>query len=195
MKNNLIQTILFLLLLCPILSQESLIKNIEVESKNNGTSILLNASKKVDLENITAWYSSEWFYVTIYGAKSDSLKISSFKNDEIKSIEVNNSDESTQLAFQLKHDIDAFEIDIPNRKTMQFLISKSRTLDASSIVENSFFDEEESIKEIPEKNRLSNSRVDNRLFIATGFLISAIDITNSSTFLAGVIISLISIIL
>ena len=71
MKNNLIQTILFLALMSPVLSQESEIKSIEVDSKNNGTSIFLNSSKKVDLENVTAWYSSEWFYVTIYGSKSD----------------------------------------------------------------------------------------------------------------------------
>ena len=85
MKNNLIQTILFLTLISPVLSQESEIKSIEVDSKNNGTSIFLNSSKKVDLENVTAWYSSEWFYVTIYGSKSDSLKISSFENVWIES--------------------------------------------------------------------------------------------------------------
>lgn len=195
MKNNLIQTILFLTLMSPVLSQESEIKSIEVDSKNNGTSIFLNSSKKVDLENVTAWYSSEWFYVTIYGSKSDSLKISSFENEQIKSVEVNNSEESTQLAFQLKHDIDSFEIDIPKRKTIRFLVSKSRTIDTMDISENSFFQEDENVDEKIENYELNNLSIDNKLFIAIGFLISAADITNSSSFLAGTIISLLSIIL
>ena len=195
MKNNLIQTILFLALISPVLSQESEIKSIEVDSKNNGTSIFLNSSKKVDLENVTAWYSSEWFYVTIYGSKSDSLKISSFENEKIKSVEVNNSEESTQLAFQLKHDIDSFEIDIPKRKTIRFLVSKSRTIDTMDIAENSFFQEDENVDEKIENYELNNLSIDNKLFIAIGFLISAADITNSSSFLAGTIISLLSIIL
>ena len=195
MKNNLIQTILFLALMSPVLSQESEIKSIEVDSKNNGTSIFLNSSKKVDLENVTAWYSSEWFYVTIYGSKSDSLKISSSENEQIKSIEVNNSEESTQLAFQLKHDIDSFEIDIPKRKTIRFLVSKSRTIDTMDIAENSFFQEDENVDEKIENYESNNLSIDNKLFIAIGFLISAADITNSSSFLAGTIISLLSIIL
>jgi len=195
MKNNLIQTILFLALIGPVLSQESEIKSIEVDSKNNGTSIFLNSSKKVDLENVTAWYSSEWFYVTIYGSKSDSLKISSFENEKIKSVEVNNSEESTQLAFQLKHDIDSFEIDIPKRKTIRFLVSKSRTIDTMDIAENSFFQEDENVDEKIENYESNNLSIDNKLFIAIGFLISAADITNSSSFLAGTIISLLSIIL
>ncbi len=195
MKNNLIQTILFLALMSPVLSQESEIKSIEVDSKNNGTSIFLNSSKKVDLENVTAWYSSEWFYVTIYGSKSDSLKISSFENEKIKSVEVNNSEESTQLAFQLKHDIDSFEIDIPKRKTIRFLVSKSRTIDTMDIAENSFFQEDENVDEKIENYESNNLSIDNKLFIAIGFLISAADITNSSSFLAGTIISLLSIIL
>ena len=195
MKNNLIQTILFLALMSPVLSQESEIKSIEVDSKNNGTSIFLNSSKKVDLENVTAWYSSEWFYVTIYGSKSDSLKISSFENEQIKSVEVNNSEESTQLAFQLKHDIDSFEIDIPKRKTIRFLVSKSRTIDTMDIAENSFFQEDVNVDEKIENYESNNLSIDNKLFIAIGFLISAADITNSSSFLAGTIISLLSIIL
>ena len=195
MKNNLIQTILFLTLIGPVLSQESEIKSIEVDSKNNGTSIFLNSSKKVDLENVTAWYSSEWFYVTIYGSKSDSLKISSFENEKIKSVEVNNSEESTQLAFQLKHDIDSFEIDIPKRKTIRFLVSKSRTIDTMDIAENSFFQEDDNVDEKIENYESNNLSIDNKLFIAIGFLISAADITNSSSFLAGTIISLLSIIL
>ena len=182
-------------LISPVLSQESEIKSIEVDSKNNGTSIFLNSSKKVDLENVTAWYSSEWFYVTIYGSKSDSLKISSSENEKIKSVEVNNSEESTQLAFQLKHDIDSFEIDIPKRKTIRFLVSKSRTIDTMDIAENSFFQEDENVDEKIENYESNNLSIDNKLFIAIGFLISAADITNSSSFLAGTIISLLSIIL
>ncbi len=108
---------------------------------------------------------------------------------------MNNSEESTQLAFQLKHDIDSFEIDIPKRKTIRFLVSKSRTIDTMDIAENSFFQEDENVDEKIENYESNNLSIDNKLFIAIGFLISAADITNSSSFLAGTIISLLSIIL
>jgi hypothetical protein len=65
-KNNLILTVLFLFFCTPVLSQNQTIKKLHVESKNNGTVIMLESNKKLNLENITAWYSSDWFYITIY---------------------------------------------------------------------------------------------------------------------------------
>ena len=75
MRNNLLVTILFLFSCSFLLSQDIMIKNIEVDSKNNGTVIQLDSNKKVNLEDVTAWYSSEWFYMTIYGANADSLSL------------------------------------------------------------------------------------------------------------------------
>ena len=96
MRNNLLVTILFLASSSIILSQDLRIKNLQIESKNNGTVIQLDSNKKVNLENVTAWYSSEWFYMTIYDANADSLSLANYKNDSLKNIEVSNSDESTQ---------------------------------------------------------------------------------------------------
>ena len=70
MRNNLLVTILFLASSSIILSQDLRIKNLQIESKNNGTVIQLDSNKKVNLENVTAWYSSEWFYMTIYDANA-----------------------------------------------------------------------------------------------------------------------------
>jgi len=70
-KNNLILTVLFLFFCTPALTQNQTINKLHVESKNNGTVILLDSNKKLNLENVTAWYSSQWFYITIYDAKSE----------------------------------------------------------------------------------------------------------------------------
>ena len=50
MKNNLILTVLFLFFCTPVLSQNQTIKKLHVESKNNGTVIMLESNKKLNLE-------------------------------------------------------------------------------------------------------------------------------------------------
>ena len=97
MKNNLILTVLFLFFCTPVLSQNQTIKKLHVESKNNGTVIMLESNKKLNLENITAWYSSDWFYITIYNAESDSLTMSNYKNDSLKSVEISNAESPTLI--------------------------------------------------------------------------------------------------
>ena len=133
MRNNLLVTILFLFSSSIILSQDLRIKNLQIESKNNGTVIQLDSNKKVNLENVTAWYSSEWFYMTIYDANADSLSLANYKNDSLKNIEVSNSDESTQIAVQLFSEIESFEINTPNRKTLQFFLRNSQLVAKNSI--------------------------------------------------------------
>ena len=54
MRNNLLVTILFLASSI-ILSQDLRIKNLQIESKNNGTVIQRDSNKKVNLEKVTAW--------------------------------------------------------------------------------------------------------------------------------------------
>ena len=49
MRNNLLVTILFLASSSIILSQDLRIKNLQIESKNNGTVIQLDSNKKVNL--------------------------------------------------------------------------------------------------------------------------------------------------
>lgn len=197
MKNNLILTVLFLFFCTPVLSQNQTIKKLHVESKNNGTVIMLESNKKLNLENITAWYSSDWFYITIYDAESDSLTMSNYKNDSLKSVEISNAEESTQIALQVNENIESFEIDIPQRKSVQFLlrnnqiiskdkISKDLSVNTLSINDNDI-----------DKTELSNGQetkvaFNNKLIVLIGFLISGSDITNNTTFLLGSLLAIVS---
>lgn len=197
MRNNLLVTILFLASSSIILSQDLRIKNLQIESKNNGTVIQLDSNKKVNLENVTAWYSSEWFYMTIYDANADSLSLANYKNDSLKNIEVSNSDESTQIAVQLFSEIESFEINTPNRKTLQFFLRNSQLVAKNSISFEDEIDivqtEEKTPKEkdiIYEKEQPRNAN--NKLIVIAGLVVSAIDITNSTSFSAGVLIAIIA---
>ena len=197
MRNNLLVTILFLASSSVILSQDLRIKNLQIESKNNGTVIQLDSNRKVNLENVTAWYSSEWFYMTIYDANADSLSLANYKNDSLKNIEVSNSDESTQIAVQLFSEIESFEINTPNRKTLQFFLRNSQLVAKNSISVEDKIDivqtEEETSKEkdiIYEKEQPRNAN--NKLIVIAGLIVSAIDITNSTSFSAGALIAIIA---
>ena len=197
MRNNLLVTILFLASSSIILSQDLRIKNLQIESKNNGTVIQLDSNRKVNLENITAWYSSEWFYMTIYDANADSLSLANYKNDSLKNIEVSNSDESTQIAVQLFSEIESFEINTPNRKTLQFFLRNSQLVAKNSISVEDEIDivqtEEKNPKEkdiIYEKEQPRNAN--NKLIVIAGLIVSAIDITNSTSFSAGALIAIIA---
>ena len=197
MRNNLLVTILFLASSSIILSQDLRIKNLQIESKNNGTVIQLDSNKKVNMENVTAWYSSEWFYMTIYDANADSLSLANYKNDSLKNIEVSNSDESTQIAVQLFSEIESFEINTPNRKTLQFFLRNSQLVAKNSISVEEEIDivqtEEKTPKEkdiIYEKEQPRNAN--NKLIVIAGLIVSAIDITNSTSFSAGALIAIIA---
>lgn len=197
MRNNLLVTILFLASSSIILSQDLRIKNLQIESKNNGTVIQLDSNKKVNLENVTAWYSSEWFYMTIYDANADSLSLANYKNDSLKNIEVSNSDESTQIAVQLFSEIESFEINTPNRKTLQFFLRNSQLVAKNSISVEDKIDivqtEEKTPKEkdiIYEKEQPRNAN--NKLIVIAGLIVSAIDISNSTSFSAGALIAIIA---
>lgn len=197
MRNNLLVTILFLASSSIILSQDLRIKNLQIESKNNGTVIQLDSNKKVNLENVTAWYSSEWFYMTIYDANADSLSLANYKNDSLKNIEVSNSDESTQIAVQLFSEIESFEINTPNRKTLQFFLRNSQLVAKNSISVEDEIDivqtEEKTPKEkdiIYEKEQPRNAN--NKLIVIAGLIVSAIDITNTTSFSAGALIAIIA---
>ena len=197
MRNNLLVTILFLASSSIILSQDLRIKNLQIESKNNGTVIQLDSNRKVNLENVTAWYSSEWFYMTIYDANADSLSLANYKNDSLKNIEVSNSDESAQIAVQLFSEIESFEINTPNRKTLQFFLRNSQLVAKNSISVEDKIDivqtEERTPKEkdiIYEKEQPRNAN--NKLIVIAGLIVSAIDVTNSTSFSAGALIAIIA---
>jgi hypothetical protein len=197
MRNNLLVTILFLASSSIILSQDLKIKNLQIESKNNGTVIQLDSNKKVNLENVTAWYSSEWFYMTIYDANADSLSLANYKNDSLKNIEVSNSDESTQIAVQLFSEIESFEINTPNRKTLQFFLRNSQLVAKNSISVEDEIDIVQTEEKIPEEKDIIYEKeqprnANSKLIVIAGLIVSAIDITKSTSFSAGVLIAIIA---
>lgn len=196
MKNNLILTVLFLFFCTPVLSQNQTIKKLHVESKNNGTVIMLESNKKLNLENITAWYSSDWFYITIYNAESDSLTMSNYKNDSLKSVEISNAEESTQIALQVNENIESFEIDTPQRKSVQFLLRNNQIISKDKIskdlsVNTSINDNDIDDTELS-GGQETKVAFNSKLIVLIGFLISGSDITNNTTFLLGSLLAIVS---
>jgi hypothetical protein len=196
MKNNLILTVLFLFFCTPVLSQNQTIKKLHVESKNNGTVIMLESNKKLNLENITAWYSSDWFYITIYNAESDSLTMSNYKNDSLKSVEISNAEESTQIALQVNENIESFEIDIPQRKSVQFLLRNNQIISKDKISKDLSVNTSINDNDIDETELSGGQETkvafNNKLIVLIGFLISGSDITNNTTFLLGSLLAIVS---
>jgi hypothetical protein len=196
MKNNLILTVLFLFFCTPVLSQNQTIKKLHVDSKNNGTVIMLESNKKLNLENITAWYSSDWFYITIYNAESDSLTMSNYKNDSLKSVEISNAEESTQIALQVNENIESFEIDIPQRKSVQFLLRNNQIISKDKISKDLSVNTSINDNDIDETELSGGQETkvafNSKLIVLIGFLISGSDITNNTTFLLGSLLAIIS---
>ena len=197
MRNNLLVTILFLASSSIILSQDLKIKNLQIESKNNGTVIQLDSNKKVNLENVTAWYSSEWFYMTIYDANADSLSLANYKNNSLKSIEVSNSDESTQIAVQLFSEIESFEINTPKRKTLQFFLRNSQSVSKDSISDDNEIDVVVFEENIPNEKEIIYEKeqprdTNSKLIVIAGLFVSAVDITNSTSFALGALVAIIA---
>ena len=196
MKNNLILTVLFLFFCTPVLSQNQTIKKLHVESKNNGTVIMLESNKKLNLENITAWYSSDWFYITIYNAESDSLTMSNYKNDSLKSVEISNAEESTQISLQVNENIESFEIDTPQRKSVQFLLRNNQIISKDKISKDLSVNTSINDNDIDETELSGGQETkvafNSKLIVLIGFLISGSDITNNTTFLLGSLLAIVS---
>jgi hypothetical protein len=195
-KNNLILTVLFLFFCTPVLSQNQTIKKLHVESKNNGTVIMLESNKKLNLENITAWYSSDWFYITIYNAESDSLTMSNYKNNSLKSVEISNAEESTQIALQVNENIESFEIDTPQRKSVQFLLRNNQIISKDKIYKDLSVNTSINDNDIDETELSGGQETkvafNSKLIVLIGFLISGSDITNNTTFLLGSLLAIVS---
>tara|TARA_B100000959_G_scaffold211562_1_gene222391 strand:- start:1299 stop:1913 length:615 start_codon:yes stop_codon:yes gene_type:complete len=198
-KNNLTITALFLLFSCFVFGQEVTINNLGIDSRKNGTLINIGSTKKINLEDVTAWYSSEWFYLTVYNAKTDSTKLVGQElGGSITKIEIANNEESTQIALKLRKEIESFEITNPTRKNISFLLRLSQEESKKSIT----MDEE--IQIFAEKNNddmkksrnldkkdSSIQKIDRTMELSIlGAIVAVSDITNPGTFLLGAIIAL-----
>jgi len=200
MKNNLTISILLLFFFSFTFGQEITINNLEIDSRQNGTLINISSTKKIDLENVTAWYSSEWFYLTIYNAKTDSTKVSNQKLDKaITKIEIANNEESTQIALKLRKEIESFEITKPTRKNISFLLRLSqeeakKSIEMDDNIEqfsdnDNEFDGTKTTKQSKKSN--SGNRSDRAVELSLlGAIVAMSDIANPTTFLFGAIIAL-----
>ena len=200
MKNNLTISILFLFFFSFIFAQGVTINSLEIDSRQNGTLINIGSTKKIDLEDVTAWYSSEWFYLTVYDAKTDSTRLSNqTPSKAITKIEIANNEESTQIAFKLKKEIESFEITNPTRKNISFLLRLSQEEAKKSIAMDDnieqFAESNSKYENIKKSNRFKKSnsgkRTDRTVELSLlGAIVAMSDITNSTTFLFGAIIAL-----
>ncbi len=90
---------------------KSIITHLSIENKKNGAFVKLFTTSPVEQKHITGWTGDDgWFYITVMGAIADSNRV---VNSEIKhpvsQIQVNNTDESTQIAIKVKETIENFE--------------------------------------------------------------------------------------
>ena len=193
-----LRLILACFLISSAFAQDNKITQLDIDSRENGTIVKLKSTKKVDLKNVTAWYSSEWFYLTIYDAKSDSTKLSNTPLSKIvKKIEVANSDESTQIALKVNESIESFEIMSPSKREVSFILRFPQQGIKSDLSDNSLeeligVDEVKSGKQSLAIGEMSNA---SKFMPFIGLVVAASDITNPAVFLGGTLISLLSLFL
>ena len=193
-----LRLILACFLVSSAFAQDNKITQLDIDSRENGTIVKLKSTKKVDLKNVTAWYSSEWFYLTIYDAKSDSTKLSNTPLSKIvKKIEVANSDESTQIALKVNESIESFEIMSPSKREVSFILRFPQEEIKSDLSDNSLeelieVDEVKSGKQSLAIGEMSNA---SKFMPFIGLVVAASDITNPTVFLGGTLISLLSLFL
>lgn len=90
---------------------KSIITHLNIDNKKNGAFVKLFATSPVDQKHITGWTGDNgWFYITVMNAIADSSRV---VNSEIKypvsEIQVNNTEESTQISLKIKKTIENFE--------------------------------------------------------------------------------------
>ena len=203
MKNNLTITTLFLFFSCFVFAQENTIHNLEVDSRENGTLIKIGGTRKINLKDVTAWYSSEWFYLTVYNAQTDSTKLADKDFDgSITKIEIANNEESTQIALKLRKEIESFEITNPTRRNISFLLRLSQEEAKKSIKmdediqkiseQNIEYDQSENKEDLTQEKNFTTNKL-GTLLPLIGVIVSAIDISNPTIFLIGAIVGLSSI--
>lgn len=90
---------------------KSIITHLNIENKKNGAFVKLFTTSPVDPKHITGWNGEDgWFYITVLDAIADSSRV---VNSEIiypvSQIQVDNAEESAQIALKIEQTIDKFE--------------------------------------------------------------------------------------
>ena len=112
------KTLYYILLICFLASfvslnaqTRSVVTHIDVEAKMNGAFIKIHTTSPINPKHVTGWTAEGgWFYITILGAISDSVRVmeSELENPIIE-MQVDNTAESTQLALKIEQNIENFE--------------------------------------------------------------------------------------
>lgn len=90
---------------------KSIITHLNIENKKNGAFVKIFTTTPVDPKHIAGWNGEDgWFYITVLNAIADSGRV---VNSEIiypvSQIQVDNAEESAQIALKIEQTIDKFE--------------------------------------------------------------------------------------
>mgnify|MGYP001315249725 FL=1 len=109
-KNKLSFTAL--ILTATLCGQNASIKNIEVETRENGITLSLHLTETIQLSEISGWFNeaTSWSYLTFYNIKGDTSLINAIpKSNGITSIEALQFSESLQIGLRSDNPIYQFE--------------------------------------------------------------------------------------
>ena len=90
---------------------KSIITHINIDNKKNGAFVKLFTTAPVEQKHITGWTADDgWFYITVLNAIADSGRVASSEiKYPVSQIQVNNADESAQIALKIDETIENFE--------------------------------------------------------------------------------------
>ena len=109
-KNKLSLTAL--ILTATLCGQNASIKNIKVETRENGITLSLHLTEAIQLSEISGWFNeaTSWSYLTFYNIKGDTSLINAIpKSNGITSIEALQFSESLQIGLRSDNPIYQFE--------------------------------------------------------------------------------------
>ena len=91
---------------------QAVLNGISVDAKRNGAFITINSTENIKAKNVTGWSaSSDWFYITILDAVTDSIKLVKTElTSPMIDLEVHNYAESAQIAFKINREVESFDI-------------------------------------------------------------------------------------
>lgn len=188
MKNIIIIALFLVLFSSNLFAQNNAIQSMNVSSKENGTVIEVFSEKNIPLENVSAWYSNDWFYLTFFDSSIDFENGKDFLKGDIKDIEIQNNDESGQIAVKLAKNIESFDILDSSRLTTSFLLRYSQEA-SKKIISKNVDDDEIEIASSSWKPSGSN------MLPILGAIIALSDISNPNTFVLGSITALLHFVL
>ena len=110
---------------------------VNVEEKVNGTLIRILTKRKFDLPNLARRVSQGWLYIDVYGGQVDPAKIGTSKAKGIvRKIVALQHDESAQLSFRLRKEVDREDISVSSSDhEVLVLLRTSKVLPENYIVD------------------------------------------------------------